>query len=195
MILAGICGGSCSGKSTIVEGLKSSLSDLTIIHFDDFFIGKEKLEGQNITNWEDPKLYRLDDFEKTISSIKQGMSVEIEANSRESRHEGLKTRVLKPSKCIVVEGFLVFYTENVRQCFDKKIYLDITEAEIIRRRYDRMDKGGGKYSDEYINMTLIEEHRKNVVPQRQYADLIIDATGPINENIDKVAAFIKSDPN
>jgi len=67
--------------------------------------------------------------------------------------------------------------------------------EIIKRRYERMDKGGGKYSDEYIKKTLIEEHKKNVVPQKQYADLIIDATKPICEIIDSVTAYINNDQN
>jgi len=190
MEIIGICGGSCSGKSTLVNGLISQLSNLTVIHFDDFFIGKEKLEGQDIKNWEDPKLYRLDDYENTLKKLKQNESVEIEANSRESRHEGLNRRILKPNDYVVAEGFLTFHTQESRKYFDKKIYLDISEDEIIRRRYERMKNGGGQYSDEYIQKTLIEEYRKNVVPQKEYADLIVDATKPPEEILNEVILFI-----
>lgn len=193
MKIVGICGGSCSGKSTLVKNLEGIVKDMTVIHFDDYFIGKDKLVGRNITNWEDPSLYRLDDYLNTLKKLKQNEAVEIEANSRESRHEGIKTRLIKPNGTILVEGFLTFYVEESRRYFDKKIYLDISEEEIIKRRYERMKNGGGEYSDEYIQKTLIEEHRKNVLPQKQYADLVVDATLPIEEIIKRVSTFILED--
>lgn len=190
MEIIGICGGSCSGKSTIVNGLASKIKDLTVIHFDDFFIGKDKLENQTIKNWEDPKLYRLNDYNDSLRRLKENQIVEIESNSRESKHEGIKTRIIKPSMYVVVEGFLTFYTLESRKYFDKKIFLDIPEEEIIKRRYERMKNGGGQYSDEYIRKTLIEEHRKNVLPQKQYADLIVDAMNSTEEILDKILSFL-----
>lgn len=190
MEIVGICGGSCSGKSTVVDGLASKIKDLTVIHFDDFFIGKDKLENQTIKSWEDPKLYRLDDYNDTLRRLKENQNVEIESNSRESKREGVKARIIKPSAYVVVEGFLTFYTLESRKYFDKKIFLDIPEEEIIRRRYERMKNGGGQYSDEYIRKTLIEEHRKNVLPQKQYADLVVDATTSPEEILDRILSFL-----
>ena len=190
MEIIGICGGSCSGKSSIVNALTNQLTNLTVVHFDDFFIGKDKLEDKDIKNWEDPSLYRLNDYENTLKKLKQNEGIVIEANSRESKHEGIKTRVIKPNDYVVVEGFLTFYTPESRKYFDKKIYLDIPEEEIIKRRYERMKNGGGYYSDEYIRKTLIEEHRKNVLPQKQFADLVVDATKTSEEMVDEVLAFI-----
>lgn len=190
MKIIGICGGSCSGKSTLIENLEVKLKNLTVVHFDDFFVGKERLEGKEINNWEDPTLYRLDDYEKALEQLSKGKDAEIEANSRESRHEGISSRILKPADYVIVEGFLIFHTERARRYFDKKIYLDIPEEEIIKRRYERMNNGGGKYSDEYIKVTLIQEHRKLVIPQKQYADLIVDATKSSKEMAEEVLAFI-----
>lgn len=191
MEIIGLCGGSCSGKSTIVNGLASKIKDLTVIHFDDFFIGKDKLENQTIKNWEDPKLYRLDDYNDTLRRLKENQNIKIESNSRESKHEGVKTRIIKPSAHVIVEGFLTFYIPESRKYFDKKIFLDMPEEEIIRRRYERMERGGGQYSDEYIRKTLIEEHRKNVLPQKQYADLIVDAMKSTEEILDTILLFLR----
>ncbi len=193
MKIIGICGGSCSGKSTLVKQLELKLKNTTILHFDDFFIGKEKLVGKDVKNWESPELYRLSDYENTLKELKQNRSVEIEANSRESRYEGIKTRIIKPSEYVIVEGFLTFYIESSRKYFDKKIYLDIPEEEIIRRRYERMKNGGGQYSNEYIRKTLIEEHIKNVLPQKNYADLIVDATKPPEDMVSEILSFILAD--
>lgn len=190
MKLIGICGGSCSGKSTLVKALSLKLKNLTIIHLDDFFVGKSKINVEEIKNWEDPKLYRLDEYVEVLKKIKSGKSVKIEANSREARKEGLTSRTLEPNDHVIVEGFLTFYPEAARQYFDTKIYLDISEEEIIKRRYERMESGGGKYSDEYIHVTLIQEHRKIVVPQKQYADLILNATKATDILVQEVIKFI-----
>ena len=192
MKLIGICGGSCSGKSTLVKALASRQTNLSIIHFDDFFVGKAKINVEEVKNWEDPALYRLDEYVDVLRKLRNGDQVEIEANSRESRQEGLTSRILKPNDYIIVEGFLIFYPQTARQYFNKKIYMDIPEEEIVRRRYERMNSGkGGKYSDEYIRKTLIQEHRKIVVPQKQFADLVLDATRPVEELVHEVVNFIE----
>lgn len=190
MKIIGICGGSCSGKSTVVTALANKITNLTVIHFDDYFIGKDKLEGLNITNFEDPKLYRLTDCENTLKNLKEGKSVTIEANSRESRHEGIKNRTIEPNDFVILEGFLIFYTPELRSYFDKMVFLDISEEEMVRRRYLRMENGGGSYSDEYIKKILVGEYRKNVRPQKQYADLVIDATQTPIEIIKQIESYI-----
>lgn len=192
MLLIGICGGSCSGKSTLVKALCEKLDNTSIIHLDDFFVGKSKINAQEITNWEDPNLYRLDEYVNVINKIKCGETVEIEANSRESRHEGITSRIITPNNYVIVEGFLTFYPSDIAKYFDKKIYMDIPVNEIIRRRYERMAKAdSGKYSDEYIKETLINEHKRVVLPQIMSAELIIDATKDTKSIANEVIEYLK----
>ena len=107
---------------------------------------------------------------------------------------GIDTRTIRPTRYVLVEGFLVFYPEKSRSYFDIKVFLDISEDEIIRRRYERMSQGGGHYSDEYIRKTLIEAHRKYILPQKQFADLVLDANKPIEVSAKEVLKFIQKVP-
>jgi uridine kinase len=196
--MIGICGGSSSGKTTLGKSLASkiSLTDLTIVHFDDFMIHVSKLDVSNITNWESPSLYRFDDFEKALKELKEGRVVEIEANSREAKKEGVTARILTPNKYMLVEGFLIFHTQESRNHFDKRIFIDLPEDEIVKRRYERMKgKEGFWNSYEYISTILVEEHRKVVLPQKQYADLVLDGTKTTEYLLQETLEFIDTIPS
>jgi len=191
MILIGICGGSCSGKSTLAGELKKSLEEIDIIHLDDFFVGKENLKGENVTSWEEPSLYRLDEFKEVIKTLSLGKEVTFKANSRESRKEGLEYRTVRPSKYIIIEGFLIYHWDVFVKYFDKKIYLDITIEEIIKRRMQRIAQGGGQYPENYLTKILIPAHQKYILPQKKFAELILDATKPITELVDLSLNYIR----
>jgi uridine kinase len=190
MMIIGIGGGSGSGKSTLASELKNHLGEAELIHLDDFFVGKDNIKIEAVKSWEEPELYRLDEFIKVLKTLKLGEEVSFKANSRESRREGLEYRTIFPKKYILVEGFLIFLKDELVDCFDKKIYLDITEEEIIKRRNERVIKGGGKYPENYMEEILIPAHHKYVVPQKQLAELILDATNNIDELVKLSLGYI-----
>ncbi len=173
-IIIGICGGSTSGKTTVSEALKPYFKNCTLINFDDFFMGKNKIKKE-ISNWEDPALYRMEELGNVLAALKKNESITIEANSREAKKAGIAYKTLEPSNYIIVEGFLIYYTEKCRKNIYIKVFLEISDKEIIRRRSQRVKNGGGDYSKTYIENTLIEEHHKNVLPQKNYADFVVNA--------------------
>lgn len=181
MNIIGICGGSCSGKSTLAAELTKHLAGSQIIHFDDFFVGKENIKDKVVNSWEEPELYRLDDFQDVLNTLRSGRVATFKANSRESRKEGLEYRTISPGEYILVEGFLIFFKEEFIKYFDKRIYLDISADEIIKRRTERIAKGGGQYPENYLTEILIPAHEKYVLPQKHFAELELDATKPVEE--------------
>jgi uridine kinase len=189
----GITGGSCSGKTTLEDGLRTRFGDhLAIFPFDDMFIGRSALAGQVVTDWESPDLYRWDDFTAHMRDLKAGRAVTIIAKSRESKAAGITTRVIEPRPIIVVAGFLTLHHSEVRELFDTTIYLDLAEEEIIRRRLARATPGSPWDSEEYIHNALIPGHRRVVVPQMEYANHVLDATLAPEQLVDAVANIIKT---
>src|SRR5258708_5267688 len=116
--LIGICGGSCSGKSSITELLEQLRPTDTYVSFDDYFLGVEALTGQTIADWESPSLCRLDEYLNDLKQLKRGDPVRIMANSRKSSGQGIRERFIIPSKYIFVEGFLIYYLTEAAQMFD-----------------------------------------------------------------------------
>jgi uridine kinase len=190
--LVGITGGSCSGKTTLENNLATRFNhQFTFFPFDDMFVGMEALAGQTITDWEDPNLYRWDDFIPHLHDLKNGHPVTITANSQESVEEGITSRFIQPRSIVTVVGFLALHHPEARQIFDTTIYLDVPEEVIIQRRLARANPDNPWDSTEYINNKLIPGHRRVVVPQRNFAAYIIDATMPPEQVANKVADKIQ----
>lgn len=138
MKLIGIAGGTCSGKSTLLRSLSDKLGDkVSTLSFDEYFVGSDKYDIDDITNFEDPRLYNFDKFIKDLESLKSGESLTIRANSRESAQAGIKEKIIASKSIIIVDGFLIFYRPEARRLFDKKLFIDLPDAEILKRRFAR----------------------------------------------------------
>ena len=60
--------------------------------------------------------------------------------------------------------------------FDKRLFLDLDEKEMVRRRLDRSEGTSLWDSPEYIKNKLIPGRRRYVLGQKKYADLVLDAS-------------------
>jgi uridine kinase len=188
----GITGGSCSGKTLLCNNLATRLGDkLTLFSFDDMFVGMAAVANKGITDWENPDLYRWDDFLSHLRELKAGHSVTILANeSRERRTP--ETLHIQVRPIVVVVGFLALHNPEVRKLFDTTVYLDVPETEIIRRRLARAVPNDPWDSVEYVTGELIAGHRRVVVPQRKLADYVLDATLPPDQVADDITAIIQA---
>ncbi len=189
--LIGIAGGSCSGKTTLANELEAKLSDKVVrLSFDDYFVGLEMLRGIQVDDWESPTLYDWQRFISDLKRLRVGNSIMIGCNSRESVEKGVRSKLIIPRRFTLVEGFLIFHDPEARKCFDKRIFVDISEEELIRRRLSRIKGSEGWDDPEYIKNKLIPGHKRYVLPQKEHGQLVIDGTQPIEWLVDQVIDFI-----
>lgn len=192
--LIGIAGGTSSGKSTLLKMLQEELNDqISSLSFDEYFIGSDLYNLDEITNFEDPKLYNWPKFLADLRQLKNGESVTIRANSRESAELGIKERVVQARGKVVVEGWLIFHEPESTNLFDKKIFIEIPDEEIIRRRHSRTRGSRHWDSHEYINKKILPNHHLYVDPQKVEADLVLDGLKPTSELLSQVIDFIKKE--
>lgn len=173
--LIGIAGSTCSGKSTLLKNLQTELGDaISTLTFDEYFIGSDLYDLDDITNFEDPELYNYAGFIEDLKKLKSGKSLGIRANSRESSHAGIKHKTIPSHPIIVVEGFLIFHDSQARDLFDKRLFIDLPDDEIVKRRHSR--SSGSKHWDSlsYIQNKIIPYHHEYVTPQRRHAELVLD---------------------
>ncbi len=164
----GISGPSSSGKTTISKILAKKLK-AQLIHLDDYW----KYHGEKIPSrkewkkWEHPSSM---DYERLLEEI-------------------IRIFKIKQSPFIIVEGFHMFYDKNIRGILDLKIYSTIPNSLIVKRRLERF--GFGDNQEEYSKNIVTKSYKKYGEPTKKYADLIINGTENINENVERILGAIK----
>lgn len=189
--LIGIAGSSCSGKTTLLKAIKDKFGDGTsTLSFDEYFVGNTKYDLDSITNFERPDLYDYDKFVADLKLLKSGKDLKINTNSRESQQGGQSKAIIKSNSIIFVEGFLIFYAKEARDLFETKVYIDLDDDEILKRRFAR--SAGDKHWDstEYIQSKLIPYHHKYVEPQRKYADLVLSGKDTAQQLLKQVSDLV-----
>lgn len=160
-LVIGVCGRSCSGKSAVVKELEEKYKG-KFLH-----INQDKFFKKTADNWERPDSLRIDRLIYSIKKLKEGKSTHIPSH----RWTEVFDKEVKPHEVIIVEGYLLFVNEELSGLFDKKIWVDVSDANIVYRRTKR--DGTSKYLDYTMNV-VIPESKKYEEIQRKRAGVIID---------------------
>ncbi len=191
--MIGVAGPTCSGKTTLEKGLVKSLGDtVSVMPFEDMSIAVDDPGDIGLGSWEHPDCYRWHDYRRHLRELKQGHATRVEANFWESQNEGIYERLVLPRPLVVSVGFLALHDEIAREEFDLKLYLEIPEDEIIERRAKRHQL----YAPDIDPMPYIIDHvlpanRQFVVPQREYADAVIDGLQLPDQVLEEVLSLLR----
>ena len=177
-LIIGVCGRSCSGKSTIIKELEEKYKG-EFLH-----INQDKFFKVKADNWESPESLRIDRLIYSIKKLKNGQSTHIPSH----RWTEVFDREVKPHKIIIVEGYLLFVDAELSNIFDKKIWVEVSDANILYRRTKR--DGTSKHIDYTMN-AVIPESKKYEEIQRKRADIIIDGNKTKEEIIEDMEGNIK----
>ncbi len=177
-IIIGVCGRSCSGKSTVVKELEEKYKG-EFLH-----IIQDKFFKKKADNWETPESLRFDRLIYSIKKLKNGQSTHIPTH----RWTEIFDREVKPHKVIIIEGYLLFVDKELNKLFDKKIWVDVSDANIL---YRRIQRDGHTKGADYILNEVIAKSKKYEEIQRKEADIIIDGNKSKEEIISEVEGQIK----
>lgn len=177
--IIGIAGGSGSGKSTLAVNLCKKYPDnFVLIHLDDYFKKREDIPVINdLKDWDVPEAVRWDDLIKALESLKRREPIEVRTKSElynPEYHHDLKNKIniiVEPKPVVILEGYMIFYHERVRNLIDYKIYLDIPIDDSSKRR------STNKFTPNptYIEKILLPRHIEFIEPTKEFADLLINA--------------------
>src|SRR3989344_164183 len=177
-LIIGVCGRSCSGKSTVIKELEEKYKG-EFLH-----INQDKFFKVKADNWESPESLRIDRLIYSIKKLKNGQSTHIPSH----RWTEVFDREVKPHKIIIVEGYLLFVDAELSNLFDKRIWVEVSDANILYRRTKR--DGTSKHIDYTMNV-VIPESKKYEEIQRKRADIIIDGNKTKEKIIEDMEGNIK----
>lgn len=172
----GIAGGSGSGKTTVAIYLHNAYpGQIALLHLDDYYKCPEDaplVEGRR--NWDHPDSLMFDVLAQDIEQLVSGKSVRIMTKSElynpnyDPKLRNKIEHIVHPAPIVIVEGYLAFYDQRVRDLMTLKVYLDIPIEESVKRRQKPL---GDQW---YLEHVVIPTHEEFVIPTKRYADVVVD---------------------
>ena len=183
VMVIGIAGGTGSGKSTITRRLMQRFgNDVTAISYDNYYKAQHEIpfEERIKVNYDHPDAFDTERFLKDLRALKAGRTVQCPVYDF-SIHDRLEqTKTVRPAKVILVEGILIFASQELCDEMDIRLFVD-TDADVrILRRIVRDVRDRGRSLESVVNQylnTVKPMHEQFVEPSKKRADIIIPEGG------------------
>ena len=197
MLIIGIAGGTGSGKTTVVDKIikQLPLDEVCVISQDSYYKATDNLSYEERTkiNFDHPRAIDFDLLIKHLKALKKGKTIQQPVYSFVTHNRTKDSVKTHPRKVVIVEGILIFNSEELRDLFDIKIFVHAeTDERLIRRvRRDITDRGRDidEVLERYQN-TLKPMHQQFIEPTKNHADIIIPNDRYNNVAIDIVRSVI-----
>ena len=195
--IIGICGGSGSGKTTIVRKISELVSDFVFIPQDNYYKSAEYISNANITafNFDHPDAFDNDLIIEQLSALKRGEAIEMPTYDFVHHRRTLETIRVEPRKVVIFEGIMIFTNKAVRDLIDLKIFVDTPDDIRFIRRLIRDIKERGRTLDSVVQqyMDVVRPgHYEFIEPTKAYADIIIPEGGANERALNVLVTFINS---
>lgn len=195
--IIGICGGSGSGKTTIVRKISELVSDFVFIPQDNYYKSAEYVSNSNITafNFDHPEAFDNDLLWSQLSALKRMEPVAMPTYDFVRNRRLEETIQVTPRKLVIFEGIMIYTNPQVRDLIDLKIYVDTPDDIRFIRRLSRDIKERGRtvesVIDQYLNVVR-PGHYQFIEPTKRYADIIIPEGGANENALEVLVSFIKT---
>ncbi len=199
MLIIGIAGGTGSGKTTVVRKLKKLLKpeDIVVIPQDSYYKDSSGLtpEQKAVHNFDHPNSIDFDLLISHLKKLKSGESVEQPVYSYITCSRSTTETVhVEPATIIIVEGILIFTSEELRKMFDVLVFVDADADDRLGRVIARDIVERGKDVEWVLRryqQTVKPMHLQFIEPSKRYADIIVPQGGHNTVAINVLAAMIE----
>ncbi len=196
-VIIGICGGTGSGKTTVVEKIIENLDTCrySILKHDDYYKQNDDLsiEEREKINYDHPFSIDNDLLIENIQSLLKGKTIVKPLYDFTVHNRKAETETVEPTEILILDGILIFEDKRLRDFMDIKIFVD-TDADVrILRRIKRDIEERGRTLDSVINQylkTVKPSHEQFIEPNKKYADIIVPHGGENSVAIDFITTKI-----
>lgn len=180
-ITIGIMGGSASGKTTFASALAVELMEYApvVLNQDSYFRDwseYSEVERERVITANHPDAVLWDALIADIKKLRNRDAIEKPTpGTRAAQRDAEKKRV-QSSDVVIVEGHLIYWSEDLRDLMDIKLFLDVDPHERVLRRMlrDVAQRGGDlEWCINWYRRDVLPNFPVYTEPCKQYADLII----------------------
>lgn len=178
-MVIGICGGSGSGKTTILKRLAEDFKHLkpSVFSMDNYYkpIQLQHKDEKGVVNFDLPTALDKDKLVYDLRQLISGESVDVveyQFNVSNNKHVLI---TLDPSELIIVEGIFVFEYQEVFELLDYSIFIDVDlQVQLDRRLYRDQENRGYSREDVLYQWKnhVTPCYNKYIGPHEKNADFI-----------------------
>lgn len=174
-LLVGVCGRSCCGKGMAAEAIASVNYPVLHVNIDSFFRARSPARSRGYQNWDCPEALMMDTLTEVVSRLRSGDRTSIPSRGwTESFDVDILPTDLRERSIVLVEGFLLFASSDLADLFDSRIFIDVSDLNIL---YRRLLRERGMHNINYIYEVVIPLSKKYQQKQKAVADIVIDGDG------------------
>jgi uridine kinase len=198
MLVIGICGGTGSGKTTVVNKILNILpaNHVAILSQDSYYKDNSNIsmEDRKFINFDHPNAIEFDLLFNHINELKNGKSIEKPIYSYITCTRSSETLSVDSMDVIIIEGILLFSDERIRNICNIKVFVDAAADERLLRviKRDIIERGRNveQTLDRYIE-SVKPMHEQFIEPTKRFADIIIPLGGENTVAINVLASTIR----
>jgi uridine kinase len=180
-ITLGIMGGSASGKTTFANALAAELKEFApvVLNQDSYFRDwseYSEAERERVITANHPDAVLWDALIRDIKKLRDRDAIEIPTPGTRAAQRGKDKSNVQPSDIVIVEGHLIYWSEDLRNLMDIKLFLDVDAHERVLRRMlrDVAQRGGDlEWAINWYRRDVLPNFPVYTEPCKQYADLIV----------------------
>ncbi|MFC1788253.1 uridine kinase [Patescibacteria group bacterium] len=184
--LIGLCGFSGAGKSTLAEHLEAQ-GGVKRFRMDAYYKDEDecpKVDSQ--IHWDLPESLHLDQMITALGELSVGHEILMPIYNR-GLNKKTGQMIFSPSPVIFTEGLMLFSDPQIRDFFDLRLWLDVSEETALERRLQRQPD----YDLDYYRRYALPGARAHVAPHRLHAQKIIDGSQSIKEVAEQTDFIIR----
>ena len=169
-----------------------------ILHEDSYYCDRSELEfsDRELINYDHPDALEHDLLIKHLEQLKQGVPADVPQYDYAQHNRKPETTTMKPSRLIILEGFLILHNPVVRELLDLKIFVDVSLDICLVRRLRRDIQERGRSIESVLKQyeeTVRPMYFQFIEPTKRYADIIVPRGGNNRSALDVLADHLVSE--
>lgn len=198
MLIIGICGGTGSGKTTVVNKILEILPEdhVVILSQDAYYRDNSSIpiEERKFINFDHPDSIEFDLLIEHLHQLKSGKAIQMPIYSYITCTRSAETVPVESKEVVIIEGILLFTDKRVRDLCNVKVFVDAPSDERLLRviKRDIVERGRNveQTLERYLD-TVKPMHEQFIEPTKRFADIIVPLGGENMVAINILASTIR----
>ena len=196
-VFISIVGASCSGKTALASNIAKRFSDqeVLVISEDNYYKRQDQLTAEQRVsiNYDHPSAFDHELLLEHVSQLSKGQAIECPTYDYAVHNRSETTIEVKPTPVIVCEGIMLYHSQQMRDLFSLKLFVDTPLDICLARRISR-DVSERSRSVESVLTQYQETVRpmflEFIDPSKYYADIILPMGGHNENALDVLASKV-----